>query len=96
MHPAFGKLRKKKNKQTSVLICTSRDFSPSLLPALYQGTREADQIHDQVAVDDSPAPETKEPDVLKQKRRKKKKQLSTLFNSYFYWRCLSSSMKLKY
>ena len=73
MHPAFGKLRKKKNKQTSVLICTSRDFSPSLLPALYQGTREADQIHDQVAVDDSPAPETKEPDVLKQKRRKKKK-----------------------
>ena len=78
-----------------MLICTSRDFSPSLLPALYQGTREADQIHDQVAVDDSPAPETKEPDVLKHKRRKKK-QLSTLFNSYFYWRCLSSSMKLKY
>lgn len=50
--------------KTSVLICTSHDFSPSLLPALYQGTREADQIHDQVAVDDSPAPETKEPDVL--------------------------------
>ena len=71
----FGK-KKKKNK-TSVLICTSRDFSPSLLPALYQGTREADQIHDQVAVDDSPAPETKEPDVLKHKRREKKKKSSS-------------------
>ena len=30
------------------------------------------------------------------KEEEKKEQLSTLFNSYFYWRCLSSSMKLKY
>lgn len=32
----------------------------------------------------------------KKKKEKKKEQLSMLFNSYFYWRCLSSSMKLKY
>lgn len=66
--------------KTSVLICTSHDFSPVSV-AHIKGQERLIKIHDQVAVDDSPLPRNKEPDVSKaqekkKKRRKKKEQLS--------------------